>query len=105
MPRRTSSSRPAAAREHTPLAARIRAALSGEPSTREVSMFGGLSFMVNDRMVVATLKHGCLLVRVDPGRSRELLARPGARPAEMGTGRPMGRGWRVPVSRAAVSYS
>lgn len=57
-------------------------------------MFGGLSFMVNDAMVVAVQKDGRrLLVRVNPGRSRELLALPGAEPAEMGAGRAMGPSW------------
>lgn len=38
------------------LAARIRDAFSGEPRVREVKMFGGLSFMVNDR-ITATARH------------------------------------------------
>jgi TfoX/Sxy family transcriptional regulator of competence genes len=71
---------------------RIRATLAPEPSTREVPMFGGLSFMVNTKMVVAAQKDGSLLVRVDPERSDELLAHPGAEPAEMGAGRAMGPG-------------
>ena len=79
--------------EHAPLVDRVRAALTGEPSTREVPMFGGVSFMVNDKMVVAVHHDGDLLVRVDPARHSELLARPGARPAEMGAGRTMGKGW------------
>jgi hypothetical protein len=37
---------------YRPTAERIRAMLAAEPSTREVSMFGGLSFMVNDKMIV-----------------------------------------------------
>ena len=32
---------------------RVRALLTDEPTLREVRMFGGLSFMVRDRMVVA----------------------------------------------------
>ncbi|MGD9695943.1 MAG: TfoX/Sxy family protein [Thermoleophilia bacterium] len=72
---------------------RVRTALAGERSTREVSMFGGLSFMVDDRMLVAVRGDGRLLVRVDPARSRELLALPGAAPAQMGAGRTMGPGW------------
>ena len=51
-------------------------------------MFGGLSFMLNEQMVVAVDREGDLIVRVDPSRSRDLLTRPGARPREMGTGRP-----------------
>lgn len=56
-------------------------------------MFGGLSFMVNDKMIVNVRRGGDLLVRVDPRRSPELVAECGARPAEMGAGRAMGPGW------------
>jgi hypothetical protein len=72
---------------------RLRDLLAGEPSTREVSMFGGRSFMVNDRMVVSAMKPGDLLVRVPAERHDELLSRPGAVQAEMGAGRTMGPGW------------
>jgi TfoX/Sxy family transcriptional regulator of competence genes len=73
------------------LAARVRAALPQD--VREVSMFGGLSFMLDNRMVVAVNRDGSLLVRVDPGRSAELLSVPDAQPAVMGADRPMGPGW------------
>ena len=56
-------------------------------------MFGGLSFMVDDSMVVAVGRDGDLLVRIDPARHDELLNVPGAKPAIMGTDRPMGPGW------------
>lgn len=79
--------------DDTTLADRVRGALATEPSTREVAMFGGLSFMVDDEMVVAVRGNGDLLVRIDPQRSDELLTRPGAAPAEMGAGRAMGPGW------------
>lgn len=46
------------------LIARLRALLADEPVTREVSMFGGRSFMVNETMIVSALKDGGLLVRV-----------------------------------------
>jgi hypothetical protein len=75
------------------LADRVRAVLPADRPVREVTMFGGLSFLVDDRMVVAAGRHGDLLVRVDPARSDELLEVPGARPAEMGAGRSMGPGW------------
>jgi TfoX/Sxy family transcriptional regulator of competence genes len=75
------------------LADRIRTVLATEPSIREVPMFGGLSFMVNDKMVVAAGRDGDLLVRIDPERNRELVALPGAGPAEMGAGRAMGPSW------------
>lgn len=65
-------------------------------------MFGGLSFMVNERMLVGVLHDGALLVRADPRRADELVAIEGARPAEMGAGRPMGKGW-VAVGEAAIA--
>lgn len=80
-------------RGHNPTAERIRALLANAPATREVAMFGGLSFMVNDKMIVNVRRSGDLLVRVDPHRSPELVAGHGARPAEMGAGRSMGPGW------------
>ena len=64
-------------------------------------MFGGLSFMVDERMVVAARGDRDLLVRIDPGRHAELTALPGVARAEMGAGRTMGPGW-VSVSREAV---
>ena len=55
-------------------------------------MFGGLSFMVGERMAVAAGRDGDLLVRTDPARYDELLGR-GGTPAYMGKDRPMGPGW------------
>lgn len=72
---------------------RIRDALGASPSVREVKMFGGLSFMVNERMVVHVRSNHDLLVRADPERADALLSVKGARPAEMGAGRAMGKGW------------
>src|SRR6516225_10069392 len=69
------------------LAARMRVALAGTGTVREVRMFGGLCFMLNGNMVAGTSKRG-LLVRVGKERQADALARPGARPMEM-TGRPM----------------
>ncbi len=77
----------------TALVERLRALLATEPAQREVSMFGGRSFMVNEKLVVSALKDGGLLVRVDASHHEELLGRPGAAQAEMGTGRTMGPGW------------
>ena len=84
------------------LADRVRQALAERTSLREVRMFGGLAFMVDERMVVCVRSDRDLLVRADPERADELLARPGARPAEMGAGRPMGRGW-TSVSQDALT--
>lgn len=81
---------------------RLRCLLAAEPSTREVAMFGGRSFMVRNKMVVSALKHGDLLVRVPADRHDELLERPGASQAEMGAGRTMGPGW-VQVDAASIT--
>jgi TfoX N-terminal domain len=69
------------------LAERIRVALAGTGTVREVRMFGGLCFMLNGNMVAGTSKRG-LLVRVAKDQQSDALARPGAKPMEM-TGRPM----------------
>ena len=78
--------------EREALAQRVRTALPAGRPVREVPMFGGRSFMVDGSMVVAAGRSGDLLVRVDPDRSEELLAVPGATPAVMGD-RSMGPGW------------
>lgn len=88
--------------DHTQLTERIGAALAAERSTRKVPMFGGRSFMVNEKVVVAVRGDGDLLVRVDPGQTSELIARPGAEPAEMGAGRAMGPSW-IRVAEDAIA--
>lgn len=75
------------------LVERVRTLLADEPSTREVSMFGGQSFMVNDKMIAGAFRNGDLLVRVATTRGGELIETGGASPAEMGAGRTMGPGW------------
>lgn len=84
------------------LVERVRDALSPKGPIREVAMFGGLSFMLDEKMVVSVGGNGDLLVRADPDRSDELLAKGGARQAEMGTGRSMGKSW-ITVDRSAVA--
>ncbi len=79
--------------ERDALAARVRTLLPRERAVREVSMFGGVSFMVDESMAVAAGRDGELLVRTDPARHAELLGAPGAKPAVMGPGRAMGPGW------------
>jgi TfoX/Sxy family transcriptional regulator of competence genes len=85
----------------TALIERLRALLADEPVTREVAMFGGTSFMVDEKMIVSARKDGGLLVRVDARRHVELLGRTGARQAEMGAGRDMGPGW-IEVDAGAI---
>lgn len=81
---------------------RVRDALAAKPSGREVKMFGGLSFMVNEKMVVSVRGEGDLLVRSDPERADELLTVKGTRAAEMGAGRPMSKGW-ISVGEEAIA--
>lgn len=79
--------------EQTDLIERVRALIADETAMREMSMFGGRSVMVNEKMIVSAGKGGGLLVRVNADRHDELLSRPGAMQAEMGPGRDMGPGW------------
>ncbi len=88
--------------EQADLIERLRELLADEPVRREVSMFGGRSFMVNEKMIVSALKDGGLLVRVDADQHSELLRRPGASQAEMGPGRDMGPGW-IEVAPDAIA--
>jgi hypothetical protein len=69
------------------LATRIRAALAGGTDVTEQRMFGGIAFMVGDRMAVGVV-HDDLMVRVGPDAHDEAVVRPHARPMDF-TGRPM----------------
>jgi TfoX/Sxy family transcriptional regulator of competence genes len=64
------------------LAASVRAALADMANVREVRMFGGIGFMLNNHMIAATSKRG-LLVRVGRERQHDALSRHGARLMEM----------------------
>ncbi len=76
------------------LAHRVRSALPEGADVREVAMFGGLAFLVDDRMIACvSAGGGALLARVAADRDAEYLAAAGARRAEMGAGRSMGEGW------------
>lgn len=74
-----------------PLAVRVRAALPA-PRVREVRMFGGLAFTLDERMVVCVDRGDGLLVRVAPARDDELMRRPGAGRMTMGA-KQLGPGW------------
>jgi hypothetical protein len=86
-------SRAAVPSQHPDLVTRVRGAIPTGRAVREVRMFGGISFMLDERMLVAARRGGDLLVRIDPDMHDDLLLRPGAHPALMGTERPMGPGW------------
>jgi TfoX/Sxy family transcriptional regulator of competence genes len=68
------------------LAERIRATLRGRDDVREQKMFGGLAFMVADRMAVGVV-HDDLMVRVGADGFDNALAQPHVRPMDF-TGRP-----------------
>lgn len=93
----------AAVTRQSELIDRLRALLADESSVREVSMFGGRSFMVNDKLAASALKDGGLLVRIATSQHEELLARPDATQAEMGAGRSMGPGW-ISVSAPSIVH-
>ena len=86
----------------TDLVTRVRTLLPAGCAVREVSMFGGLSVMVDEKMIVSARKDGGLLVRVDDARHEEFLRLPGARQAIMGADRDMGPGW-IEVEPDAVA--
>ncbi|MDO5744158.1 MAG: TfoX/Sxy family protein [Micrococcaceae bacterium] len=71
---------------------RVRVAMASLANLREVRMFGGLSFMVDERLAVSAGIDGTLLVRIAPAEYDQLCQR-GGKPAYMGKGRPMGPGW------------
>jgi TfoX/Sxy family transcriptional regulator of competence genes len=57
----------------TQLAARVRKMFADDPAVREQAMFGGLAFLVADRVAVAASAGGGLLVRVETARAEQLL--------------------------------
>lgn len=83
------------------VAARIRRAIAHH-DPREVMMFGSLTFMVDGSIAVAARRGGALLVRIDPRRRAELLARPGVGPALIGPTRTMEANW-IEVAAEAIA--
>jgi len=73
------------------LAARLRAAVAGEPGLSEKKMFGGLAFLVHGNMAVSASSRGGLLLRCEPGRTETLVREPHVTRFEM-RGREMD-GW------------
>ncbi len=61
------------------LSERLHAALTDEPTLRQVKMFGGVSFMVNGKLAAGVTREGDLLLRCDPVETDLLLARRGVR--------------------------
>jgi hypothetical protein len=69
------------------LAARVRALLASRTDVSERKMFGGLTFMIGGNMCCGVNGEEPI-VRLDPGREDDALARPHARPMDL-TGRRM----------------
>jgi TfoX/Sxy family transcriptional regulator of competence genes len=72
------------------IADKIREALSGAKNLIEKKMFGGIAFMVNDKMCLGVDKDDIML-RCDPEMTEELLSKKGVRAFDL-TGKPM-KGW------------
>lgn len=89
-----------ASEEREALAARIRTVVP-DTDVREMRMFGGVGFMVNDALAIVAERGGSALVRTDPDLRDERLSR-GAIPAVMSTGKVMGDAWlRLPATLLA----
>jgi TfoX/Sxy family transcriptional regulator of competence genes len=73
------------------LANRIREVIEGERGLSEKSMFGGLAFLIDDKMAVSASNKGGLLLRIDPNLTESLVSEPHIRRFEM-RGREMD-GW------------
>lgn len=73
------------------LADRIRKHLKGTKNLIEKKMFGGIAFMINDKMCVGIDKDD-LMLRCEPEMTEELLKKKGARRFDL-SGKPMAKGW------------
>lgn len=69
------------------LADRIRSFLQTKVSFIEKKMFGGIAFMVNDKMAIGIVKND-LMVRVNPEIQTELLGKKGVRRMDF-SGKPL----------------
>ena len=69
------------------IADRIREAIMDLPKVEEKFMFGGVCFMVNDKMCVGVVKDE-MMCRIDPTLEDEVLEKNGCRPMDF-TGRSM----------------
>jgi TfoX/Sxy family transcriptional regulator of competence genes len=65
------------------LSDRIREALADLPKVEEKEMFGGMCFMVNDKMCVGVMKED-MMCRIDPELKETVLEMEGCRPMTMG---------------------
>lgn len=82
------------------IAERVRQALSGTKKLSEKKMFGGIAFMVNDKMCVGVDKDD-LMIRCAPEMNDELMSKTGVRQFDL-TGKPM-KGWLLVSPEATKS--
>ena len=73
------------------LADRIREVVVGEQGLSEKGMFGGMAFLIDNKMAVSASNTGGLLLRIDPTLTESLVSEPQIRRFEM-RGREM-NGW------------
>jgi TfoX/Sxy family transcriptional regulator of competence genes len=66
---------------------RIREALADVESVAEKAMFGGICYMVNDKMCIGVVKDE-MMCRIDPDKMEEALGRHGCREMDF-NGKPM----------------
>ena len=83
------------------LAARIRQSLTGTKNLEEKQMFGGIAFMVNDKMCVGVNKDD-LMIRCEPEMTDELLKKKGTHVFDLSGGRPM-KGWLLVSAEGTTS--
>jgi TfoX/Sxy family transcriptional regulator of competence genes len=82
------------------LTARVRQSLADTKNLVEKKMFGGIAFMVNDKMCVGVDKDD-LMIRCEPGMTDELLLKKAVRPFDL-TGKPM-KGWLLVGNEATTN--
>ena len=63
------------------IADRIREAIMDLPNVEEKYMFGGVCFMVNDKMCIGVVKDE-MMCRIDPALEDEVLEKNGCRPMD-----------------------
>jgi TfoX/Sxy family transcriptional regulator of competence genes len=64
------------------LAEKIRISLAHLPNVEEKKMFGGIAFMVNDKMCINVGKNG-IMCRIDPALHKEAIRDEGCHPVVM----------------------
>ncbi len=74
------------------LANRIRKALSSVSGVKERENMGGISFMLNGKMLVRAHSDGNMMLRCKPEMTEELVQKNGVSRFEM-KGKPMMKGW------------